>query len=204
MSAAAVPGKIDAVRAFVCTNLPGALRERLAEMQQEIKALLPMNCLRWTKPEQVHLTLRFLGNTPRAALPALQQALSEACRQCEPFHLRAEGFGCFPDFRRPRVLWLGVTGDLGQLRNLKRRVVEATASWGEQQPEEDFQPHLTLARIKHASRHDARRISEVLDSRGASALGDWLVESIELMQSVLGPEGAEHRCLATLPFRDAT
>jgi 2'-5' RNA ligase len=192
---------VETVRLFVSLNLPAALRERLAQWQSEFRSRLQMDGLRWVKPDQIHLTLRFFGNLPRDAVGTLQQILGKVCEQAAPFQLRVEGVGCFPDLKRPRVVWVGVTGDLAPLHGLQRQIIQATATWGESEAEQKFHPHLTIARVKDVRPRDAHRLAEAVQSAPPSSFGDWPVESAELMQSKLSSEGAQHSSLATLKLR---
>ena len=134
------------IRAFVAINLSAEVRVNLAELQRELKSALPGDGVRWTKPEQIHLTLKFLGDIAADSLEDLKVAIQRACEGITPFSLRAESLGIFPDSQRPRVIWTDVNGDVDILRRLQEQIERETGSWWEAE-QRTFQPHLTLARV---------------------------------------------------------
>jgi 2'-5' RNA ligase len=187
------------VRAFIAVNLPAPVRERLADWQRALKAQGGGAAVRWTPLEQIHLTLRFLGNVPTEAVPEIAAALQRAGAGTVPFELRAEGLGCFPNVRRPRLIWVGLAGDLVALRALQQAVARETAPWGEREDRE-FLPHLTIGRIKDGQTAAARLLAEALPGLAHQPPTAWRVTQVDLMQSVLRPAGAAHSSLATVPL----
>jgi 2'-5' RNA ligase len=185
------------VRAFIALNLPRTVQAALAEFQREWRAALPGEGVRWTQPEQIHLTLRFLGNAARSELGDLEQALARGCQGLGPFTVCARGAGCFPDLRRPRILWAGFGGALTALQDLHAALARETARWGE--PEEQaFHPHLTLGRVKQPDRRLAHALARHLEQTGARDFGSWPVEQVDLMQSELSSAGPRYTALATV------
>jgi len=117
-------------RLFIAILLPEEIKARLAASQRSWQRRTSGGVVRWTPLEQMHLTLRFLGDVPEESVPAIVEALHRAAATVAPFALRASGLGCFPDARRPRVLWAGVAGGLTALHNLQGRIAAETAPWG--------------------------------------------------------------------------
>lgn len=178
------------VRAFAAVAIPAALREALAALQAECRRLgLPA---RWVRPEGIHLTLKFLGETPRLAAAA--ESLAEAGAGVPGFRLRAEGLGVFPDPRRARVLWVGVADDSGRLATLVQRLEAAFAQRGFPHERRPFRAHLTIGRF--AGSCPSETLAEALARHRGRALGEIPVEALVLFESELRPEGARYREIA--------
>ena len=182
------------IRSFIAVNLPSELLNRIGRFQDDLREVVPGAAVRWTRADQIHLTLRFLGNVPEAALPELSDALRRACQTAEPFHLRALGAGCFPDLRRPKIVWVGLTGSNDALAQLQGGIARATEQWGEREDRE-FHPHLTLGRMKQPDPRAARAIAQALEQAGNVALGEWQVEGVDLMRSDLSSTGPRYSLL---------
>jgi 2'-5' RNA ligase len=187
------------IRLFVAINLPTALKTTLAKVQQDLQSTTNPEMLKTIDSEQLHITLKFLGYVEPSLRPAIEKAIAQACAGCEHFHLRAERAGCFPGPRSPRVIWMGIEGDLSPLLALQKRLDAATAPWAE--PEQRaFKPHLTLARVKEANRPDVKSIGRFLHKHQASDFGEWQVRTIDLMQSLLSRAGPTYACLYSAPL----
>lgn len=182
-------------RLFIAIFLPEEIKARLAEAQRALQRRTPEGVVRWTPLEKVHLTLRFLGDVPEESVPAIIEAMRRAGSSVAPFALRAAALGCFPDARRPRVLWAGVSGDLATLCKLQERIAAEIASWG-QREERAFHAHLTLGRIKDGAGHEASRLGAALMEEAGRDFGAWRVNAVTLLRSELSPAGARHSVLA--------
>jgi 2'-5' RNA ligase len=185
----------EKVRTFVAINLPADVRKRIAEIQRELKSLCAHESVRWALPEQIHLTLKFLGGVDSDSLGDLKAAIKLACGKTKPFELKAYSLGCFPNTRWPRVIWIGLTGELEILTPLQTRIEAATKSWREPEARE-FHPHLTIGRVKHLKPRELQTICKAMESQAKTNFGSWRVEQIDLMQSKLSPRGATYHCLA--------
>lgn len=185
------------VRSFIALNLPPDVLARLAEFQREFRAARPLEGIRWTQPEQVHLTLKFLGHVATDELAELEDALGRGCRGIGPFAVCARGAGCFPDLRRPRIVWVGFGGALDPLRRLQAAIARETERWGERD-EHEFHPHLTLGRVKKPDRELASALARHLGQTGSREFGSWLVEQVDLMQSDLSSAGPRYTRLASV------
>ena len=185
----------ETVRAFVAIELPDVVRTALGAAIAEIGAL---RGVRPVRPEGVHLTLKFLGDVEAGRLGPVSEAIGEVARFVAPFSLGLGGTGVFPGTREPRVLWAGITGQLGELRELWRAIQTATSVLGFARDRRGFSPHLTLARIRHGSPPgDMKRAVEAL-SRVEFADGIRMpVDRLSLMRSTLGPQGASYARLAS-------
>ncbi|MCB8983900.1 MAG: RNA 2',3'-cyclic phosphodiesterase [Ardenticatenaceae bacterium] len=147
---------MDVIRAFIAVEMPTAVKQELARAVNELDEQIPQGSVRWVKPELMHLTLVFLGDTAVSKLPSVTAALDEAAQTAAPFTLHLSEMGCFPNRQRPRVIWVGLDGHTQPLLALKRAVDEALVPLGWAAEKRPFQAHLTLGRVK-----DARQLRNV-------------------------------------------
>jgi len=189
------------IRAFIAIKLPPEVRSSVEQVQRDLKSAIRPGLVRWTPVEQIHLTLKFLGNIPDESVPELDAALRRACARVVPFELCASGLGCFPDSKRPRVLWVGLGGALDKLQELQKAIVIETERWGE--PEDrPFHPHLTLGRTKSTRPRELQALGAEVKTATAADLGSWRVARVGLMKSELLQEGFCHTVLLELPLAD--
>jgi 2'-5' RNA ligase len=172
------------VRAFVALELDARLREAIGELQARLRPRL--GGIRMTRPEGIHLTLRFLGDTSPAQVETLRPLLAAAAAACPPAEVRVGGLGTFPERGSPRVLWLGLDVP-PTIHELQRACERAALSAGFEREERPFQPHLTLGRWRErAPRPDLP----------AAELGTTRIETLILFESDLRPGGAVYAPLA--------
>jgi RNA 2',3'-cyclic 3'-phosphodiesterase len=183
-------------RLFIAVAMPEAVKAKIEQAQAELRLALPESNVRWTRREQFHLTLKFLGDVEATRAEALGEALRGACRGFTPLRLRAEGVGGFPDLRRPRVLWTGVRDESEQLLRLQEVVELASRDFTAEQQEEHFSGHVTLARVKGIKRPEAEALAEAAAGMKERLFGQWTTYKVELMRSELSPQGARHTTLA--------
>lgn len=192
---------MEKLRIFVAIPLPPLLLERLKDVQYRLQGKVPHRSVRWVRPEGIHLTLKFLGDTPRDEIPIVREALIAVARHAPSFTLTAEGLGCFPSPRRPRVLWVGVDEPTGRLAVLAKAIEEAMTSLGYKPDRHSFTPHLTLGRVRRgASQEASREISEAITGTRVGQLAQFTADCFELIRSDLKPGGAEYTTLETFPL----
>jgi 2'-5' RNA ligase len=195
-------------RLFIAIELPHEILKAIVQIQTGLKKEIPDRAVRWTRPEGIHLTLKFLGDVRPGQLDALKAGLSQAVSGHSRIELGIRGLGCFPNLARPRVLWLGVLGDIEALRALQADVEQTIAPLGFPTEERGFSPHLTLARTPQEARRDElAQIGEIVQKRDVEQLISWQVKAISLMRSHLKPDGAQYTCvsdaaLGTPPARE--
>jgi 2'-5' RNA ligase len=189
------------MRTFIALPLPEEVKWRLTECQRALRPAAG-EAVRWTRPEQLHLTLRFIGEIAEADVDPLSAALHEVACRSTPFSLRAHGLSAFPDARHPRVIWAGVGGDLADARSLQERILEVTRPWGvvEDRP---FHAHLTLGRVVAGQSRAAARALEEAGRAGAEDFGSWKADAVELLRSDLAPGGARYSVLERVPLTGA-
>jgi RNA 2',3'-cyclic 3'-phosphodiesterase len=192
----------ETFRLFVAVTIPEEIKAKIEEAQAELRRALPERAVRWTRHEQFHLTLRFLGGVEAARVEALGEAIRAACRGFGPLHLRAGQVGFFPNLRYPRVVWVGVQDQAEQLPRLQEAVECATREFTNETKEERFTGHVTLARIKGIKRPEADALGKAAAGMTARFFGQWTAYKVELMRSELLPQGARHTSLASIALAD--
>lgn len=178
------PPASDTLRTFIAVDLPGRVKDGLRDVQDRLRP--KCSGARWVKPGNIHLTLKFLGNTRQEKISPVCDALGRAASRHAPFTVSIRGVGAFPNPGRPRVLWVGV-GEGGEaLRALAGTVEESLEKLGFPRERRPFSPHLTIARFKGP----ADLGGDVLEDAGDC--GAFEAEEITFFQSILRPEGAEY------------
>lgn len=159
------------------------LRSRLQELQEGLDSL---GCdLKLVEPENIHITLRFLGEVPRSLAEEVAKALGKL--RAEPFNVLLKGLGVFPSPSRPRVIWVGIAEGAAELRLLHRQVEELLRPIGFGPEREAFTPHITLARVKGV--RGLPRLADFINKYSEVEVGLMKVEEIKLKRSVLTPSG---------------
>jgi 2'-5' RNA ligase len=192
--------KAEMFRLFIALPVPDAIMVELETLQRQLREQLPLDCMRWTRPEQIHLTLKFLGDVSSDKLPDLSGAVAKACRSFSPLHLRAERIGFFPQIRFPRVVWAWAHDDRQQLPRLRSAVNEATQSFTAQPEEKEFTGHLTLGRTRNIKSAQARLLAKIADELANRFFGAWTADAVEIMRSRLSSAGSEYSRLASIPL----
>lgn len=191
----------EALRLFVAVELPADVREAVASIQKRLSALDPNRAVRWTAVDHIHLTLKFLGETAPDKRPAIEAAMREAIRGSQPFYLSVKGVGCFPDLRKPRIVWVGTAGDLETLQSLRDAVERTISPLGYPTESRPFSPHLTVGRARQeASRSALGALGDAVGKLKVEPGPDWPIRAISLMRSDLKPSGAVYTRLAEVPL----
>lgn len=192
------------IRSFVAVELGDDIKKRLAEIQRQLKATAPSGSVRWVQPESIHVTLKFLGDVPQERIGAIAAALEQACAPVAALAFAVAGAGCFPNARRPNVVWIGVKDPTGRLAELQRAVERALNPLGYPPEDRPFKPHLTLGRAnRSASGADLRKLGELVSGLNVGVLGQVQVAEIVLMRSDLSLAGARYTPLAHIPLSGA-
>ncbi len=183
----------QAIRAFLALPLPREVIGRLQSLQKELNASLDE--VSWSRPNALHLTIRFFGNMPVELIDELKRVICAICSSASPFRLNAMNVGVFGE----RVVWVGVGGAIKPLEELESRIGQATREFGDHREDRAFRPHLTIGRIKKGRRSRISIADKLVDYSNVK-FGEWTVDHLELMRSDLSPQGAEYSCLARLPL----
>jgi 2'-5' RNA ligase len=193
------------LRLFVAIELPDDVREALGRVQQDLKKRVERAAtqgrppVRWTRPEGIHVTLKFLGATPPSRVGPLIDALASTVA---PFRLslQPDGVGNFGGKNNLRTLWVGLAGDVDGLAELAHAVDRAVARLGYPRDTRPFRAHLTLARLAdHLDRAQRAALHEAVTSYTPPALPPFVAERVSLMKSTLAPGGSIYERLAVFP-----
>jgi 2'-5' RNA ligase len=185
------------MRAFIAIELPPEVQAELRGRQQTLKKT-GLNA-RWVRAENIHLTVKFLGEIDPDAVAVVSTAMKSTGESHGPFTLSASGIGVFPNLRKARVLWAGLSEGVPELIDLQKDLDAALAGCGFEREKRPFRGHLTMARFRK-SVHPAK-LETALSEAGGAQFGQWAVEELVLFQSELQPAGPTYTRLAAHPLR---
>ena len=187
------------VRLFLAVNLPAEVRHAITEAAAPLREVAPS--LSWVAEDKLHLTVKFLGEQPREMADRVAAAMREVAVRNRMVDVEVGGVGAFPNFRRPRVVWIGVTPE-PKLELLHHDVESSCESLGLPIDGKPFRPHLTLARVRSRG-GDSQRLRELSRAaRAVSYVEEVVITSIDLMESHQTASGSAYRVLASLALRD--
>jgi 2'-5' RNA ligase len=182
------------VRLFVALEIPTAVRENLAALVGTLRAISEEP--RWVRPENLHVTLKFLGEVPETKLGAVRTALAQI-RSQQATKLEFRGLGFFPNEKHPRVFWAGIEASK-DLTELAEDIEGATEKLGVPRQQRPFSPHLTLARFERQGVPE--KLRSTITENAQRDFGGLQTNEFHLIQSKLKPSGAEYTTLARFPF----
>jgi len=183
------------MRLFLAVDPGKECLAALAKVTKDLRASAPD--AKWVREEGRHVTLVFLGDVDDEKLDEVARIAGEVVRKYEPIALRIEGGGCFGG-RKPRVLWVGVRGDVVALCKMQRELADALVEMRQDKDEHGYTPHLTLARAREA-RGDPR-LCTCADALASEVFGEIEVRDVVLYKSELSPAGARYTPMARLPL----
>jgi 2'-5' RNA ligase len=191
------------LRTFIAIALDRDLKEDLGRLQERLRSLVAPRSVRWVRPEAMHLTLKFLGDTPLDKAKEVEAALALAAAEVPPFTFTVVGLGCFPNTRRPRVVWVGLQEVTGTLVRLRDAVEAHVAPLGFPTERRSFKPHLTLGRVqRYASKSEVREIGEVVAASSAGIEVEMAVREVCYIKSDLKPSGAVYTTLSVARLKE--
>lgn len=177
-------------RCFLAVELPLSLQDAIEVSTTEICKRIGSDIVRWIPRRNIHLTLKFLGDTATSSLDGIRASIEAAVIRFEPFEVTVGGLGAFPSNRAPRVLWLGLAAPHA-LASLHREVDLATVRLGYTSEERGFSPHLTIGRVRpNIAATDVRRIRDELERTKIGEIGTWKVDAVHLFRSELRSSGS--------------
>jgi len=186
------------IRAFLAIEPPENVLQKISVLQDKLKSEISGR-LSWTRPQGQHLTLKFFGDISKEDINNISTAVQKRVVAETKLNLKVEKLGVFPDARRPRVLWCGVTGDVEKLIALQKKLDSDFAALGFPAEDRSFKAHLTLARIKDS--RDMTGMSEALKKHNEFIAGDLIADKLFLFQSNLSPQGTVYTKLAEFAMR---
>lgn len=188
------------LRLFVALSIPEPIKHAAQAAQEELRRSVEPKTVRWTRPAQFHLTLKFLGDVPASRLEELGAACRQACQPFSPLRLIAGKVGFFPNPRRPRILWAGIADLDCRLAAIWDAVQSATRPFTRQPSEPEFTAHLTLGRLNRLRQEQIEALATAAKIFENTVFGEWTAGQLELMRSELLPEGACHSPVVVLPL----
>lgn len=192
---------MTAIRSFIAIDLNPDIQRKLGEVIHQLKPATA-NVVRWVPENNIHITLKFLGDTSPANVEILKKILTVEANQVQPFDLKIEGVGAFPSIRRPRVIWVGVETP-PVLLALQRAIDVETQRLGYTPEDRPFSPHLTLGRLAHnASPEEIRQVGDLLAASKISISASVHVKTVVLFRSDLQPGGAVYTPIHVVSLKD--
>lgn len=184
----------ESLRVFIAVAATSEVRDAA---ERELRALRGKGDVRWVTADRLHLTLKFLGDTPGERVPLILDALQKIANNFSPFVLELREAGAFPNLRKPQTLWLGIGGE-EELCRLVRSLDEELGALGFEREKRGFKPHLTLGRLRSSRGvHELVEALEAVRSHSGPAI-DWPVTELHLVKSELRPAGPEYTILGSV------
>jgi RNA 2',3'-cyclic 3'-phosphodiesterase len=185
------------IRSFLAIELPATLKKRLAEYSARLKDI--PSAFKWVNPDQIHLTLKFFGSISQDLAAQIGEVLAPFLAGKEPFSITLHGFGGFPNFSRPRVIWVGLGGEKDRLIELQKNMDDLLAPLGIPREERPFQPHLTLGRNKAKEFNPS--FKELLAKWEKDESDPFEIREVILFRSDLKPAGPIYTKLKEMPLK---
>lgn len=185
------------IRTFIAIELPAEIQNKIGELQNSLKGI--GGRISWTKPGNIHLTLKFLGDTDEEIVDEIAAELQQAIQNLTEFKVSVQGTGTFPNFKRPRVIWVGVESKAEQLQKLAAQIEDCMENFGFQKENRNFTAHLTLGRVKDVA--GIQPVSEKLKSFGNFEAGLFTVKELYLIKSDLHPAGSIYTRLKKIALK---
>jgi 2'-5' RNA ligase len=188
---------MNVLREFIAISLTPEIHHNLEQVLSIMKQRLPKSPIRWVPVQNIHLTLKFLGDVSLSQQELLTNMLKSEVHRHKSFELSFGELGVFPSLSRPRVIWVGSEAP-AELFSLQKGIEAEMAKLGYSPEERPFSPHLTLGRMqRNVSAQDIRRVSEILGAVKVGFLGAMRVNDVHLYRSDLQPSGAIYTRLFT-------
>jgi len=180
-------------RVFCAFELPESLRVRIAKHSELVRESVTEAAASWSRPENIHLTLKFFGNVDRAQVPSISAALARVVQEFSTIEIAVSGTGVFPRPSRQQVLWIGISDQSGALAKLQQRLEDECALEGFPKEDRAFRPHLTIARMRKPN--NANRLADAHLHAGFSAV-DLVLNELVLFRSELSSKGSKYTPLS--------
>ena len=184
------------IRSFIAIPLAPEVRRAAIRLIKRLSN--PDDGIKWVPTDNLHLTLKFLGEVDNTEVPRVCDVLCEVCEAHEPFELNFFGTGGFPDIERPRVLYAGVEDPSQSLTQIVMDLERELAELGFKPEPRDYTPHLTLGRTKSGSRRATSEVIERLKGDQSTQLGSMRVDKVHLFASFLDKGGPTYQIMDTV------
>jgi 2'-5' RNA ligase len=187
----------EVIRTFIAVELPKEINEGIKRVQDELKD--SMRDVRWTKYGNVHLTVKFLGDTKVAKIDAIGKAIQGIADGFSPFVISLAGIGAFPNSRKPSVVWTGIQKGADEITKIADQIETSMAKFGFPREKRSFKPHLTIGRVREINNPSA--LQDALENSNVGEIGEFTVDKINLIKSQLDPAGSIYTTLSEALFK---
>ena len=184
------------IRTFLSIELTSSIRDRIVMLQNRLAATGAD--VKWTDAKNLHVTLLFLGEVPDKEVATVYRIAQKAVEGMGEFTMTVEGFGCFPNPRRPRILWVGIGQGTQELVRIHDALEEPLVDLGYRREDRKYTPHITLGRVRSA--RPAERLTQALHELTGWSAGEMTVEQVHVMGSELTPTGPVYTVLGRAPL----
>ena len=188
------------IRSFLAFELPPEMKDAVARVSESLRR--STLDVRWVKVDNIHLTVVFMGDTKTDLLHEIGADIKKVCSRYGSFDISLNGIGCFPNSRRPRVLWVGLDGDLDRMAQFRDDLQDQLEPFGIKSEKRKFKPHLTLGRFR-SSRVGGRGLADILSTHEALSSPSFPLNDLILFKSDLKPGGAVYTKLEAWPLLGA-
>lgn len=193
-------------RLFLAVQIPSHVVENVVGIQKHLEILLhgSNNNICWLRSDNMHITLKFYGDITTSQIPSLITDLKSKVTVVSPFMIEVLGLGCFPDINRPRVIWMGVGGEVDMLCRLNNIAASNADKLELNTGNRIFRPHFTIGRFRTKYNHnniEAEELHTVIKNFGSCRLGEWQVDCIVLVKSELSKLGAKHTSISRISIK---
>jgi 2'-5' RNA ligase len=180
---------MQTLRTFIAVDFPIEIKEKIIEITAYFQSKLPPAQIKWVEPDHMHLTLKFMGETPHDKLVQIKQSIHQVISVFPSFEIEIKALGMYPNNQRPRVIWLGINAE-NYLILLHNQLDQALKGEGIKSDRRPFSPHLTIGRVRrNADQESVIQIGRILSQFKIASLGSIKIDEILYYQSVLTPQG---------------
>lgn len=182
------------MRTFIALELPGEIKSSLAKLQEELKT--SQADVKWVEPENIHLTLKFLGEIEEKKLDKINKILEDIAGEKKYFPIRISNLGAFPKINFPRVIWIGIDKGDEEVKKIAKKLEDGLAEIGIQREDRPFSSHITIGRTKSALNRDKliQGLNNLANKLSEENL-EFVVKKITLFKSALTPKGPVYEIL---------
>jgi RNA 2',3'-cyclic 3'-phosphodiesterase len=188
---------MSTIRSFIAIPLNAEIISRIEKIQKELKALSAD--VKWVNPKSIHLTLKFLGNIEEGSIETIAQGIQNGIKGFKPWSVAVKNMGAFPSLKSPRVVWVGIDDQDGQLVRLQNQIEKEMSKLGFEEEKRKFSAHLTLGRVRSPKGKD-ELVKYLLDER-ERVFEEIKVDQVILFKSELKPTGAVYTVLKEFALR---
>ena len=182
------------IRTFIAVELGPNVIKRAGDLIDKLR--VADATVNWVRPQQMHLTLKFLGDVPDTETPDICRVVAKAAGQFEPFEIICRGAGAFPDIHRPKTLWIGIRDGAEELKRLQAAIDDALkVELGYAREPRGFHPHLTIGRVKQAAGMGGGNLEHLLDKHKDFDADLAVIDEVVTFASFLDKKGPTHEAL---------